>query len=166
MKCSSATPRRSGASYAGWRPAFAFYRGTACLFYSDLERDRHGGLYLDERTGRVWIHGENFGMYMDSNGRLTFNVTDFDEVYVGAFTLDLKRFAASVALIGYTKALSALDAATRYKVLAAFDGYLCAPTPTGSRTWSAAGASASAPRACPSTTSCWRGTATPWRTTS
>ncbi|WP_330329946.1 DUF2252 domain-containing protein [Streptomyces sp. NBC_00536] len=90
--------------------AFAFYRGTACLFYADLERERHGGPFLDEQTGRVWIHGdlhaENFGTYMDSNGRLVFNVNDFDEAYVGPFTWDLKRFAASVALIGYTKALS------------------------------------------------------------
>ncbi|MFG3286455.1 DUF2252 domain-containing protein [Streptomyces sp. NPDC048111] len=89
--------------------AFAFYRGTACLFYSDLEKERHGGPYLDERTGRVWIHGdlhaENFGTYMDANGRLIFNVNDFDEAYVGPFTWDLKRLAASLALIGYTKAL-------------------------------------------------------------
>lgn len=90
--------------------AFAFYRGTACLFYSDLDSEQHGGPYLDERTGRVWIHGdlhaENFGTYMDSNGRLIFNVNDFDEAYVGPFTWDLKRLAASLALIGYTKALS------------------------------------------------------------
>ncbi|KOG20998.1 MULTISPECIES: DUF2252 domain-containing protein [Streptomyces] len=90
--------------------AFAFYRGTACLFYADLEREARGGPYLDERTGRVWIHGdlhaENFGTYMDANGRLIFNVNDFDEAYVGPFTWDLKRFAASLALIGYTKALS------------------------------------------------------------
>ncbi|MEU6081956.1 DUF2252 domain-containing protein [Streptomyces sp. NPDC047108] len=90
--------------------AFAFYRGTACLFYSDLESGRNSGPYLDERTARVWIHGdlhaENFGTYMDANGRLIFNVNDFDEAYVGPFTWDLKRFAASVALIGYTKALS------------------------------------------------------------
>ncbi|MER7175669.1 DUF2252 domain-containing protein [Streptomyces mesophilus] len=90
--------------------AFAFYRGTACLFYSDLEREQHGGPFLDDRTGRVWIHGdlhaENFGTYMDSTGRLIFNVNDFDEAYVGPFTWDLKRFAASVALIGYSKALS------------------------------------------------------------
>ncbi|NEE12418.1 DUF2252 domain-containing protein, partial [Streptomyces sp. SID7499] len=90
--------------------AFAFYRGTACLFYDDLERERHGGPFLDERTGRVWIHGdlhaENFGTYMDANGRLVFNVNDFDEAYVGPFTWDLKRFAASVALIGYAKALA------------------------------------------------------------
>ncbi|MFJ9027166.1 DUF2252 domain-containing protein [Streptomyces sp. NPDC102274] len=94
--------------------AFAFYRGTACLFYHDLERERRAGgvtgPFLDERTGRVWIHGdlhaENFGTYMDANGRLIFNVNDFDEAYVGPFTWDLKRFAASLALIGYTKALS------------------------------------------------------------
>ncbi|WP_447036830.1 DUF2252 domain-containing protein [Streptomyces sp. DSM 118878] len=90
--------------------AFAFYRGTASLFYADLEREQHGGPYLDDRTGRVWIHGdlhaENFGTYMDAQGRLIFNVNDFDEAYVGPFTWDLKRFAASVALIGYTKALS------------------------------------------------------------
>ncbi|MEV4976076.1 DUF2252 domain-containing protein [Streptomyces scopuliridis] len=94
--------------------AFAFYRGTACLFYHDLERERAAsgvtGPFLDERTGRVWIHGdlhaENFGTYMDANGRLIFNVNDFDEAYVGPFTWDLKRFAASLALIGYTKALS------------------------------------------------------------
>ncbi|MFI8512456.1 DUF2252 domain-containing protein [Streptomyces sp. NPDC085460] len=90
--------------------AFAFYRGTACLFYRDLEREAHGGPFLDERTARVWIHGdlhaENFGTYMDANGRLIFNVNDFDEAYVGPYTWDLKRLAASLALIGYGKALS------------------------------------------------------------
>jgi uncharacterized protein (DUF2252 family) len=90
--------------------AFAFYRGTACLFYKDLDDRKASGPYLDERTSRVWIHGdlhaENFGTYMDSTGRLIFNVNDFDEAYVAPFTWDLKRFAASVALIGYAKALS------------------------------------------------------------
>lgn len=90
--------------------AFAFYRGTACLFYHDLDAEKRGGPYLDDRTSRVWIHGdlhaENFGTYMDSNGRLVFNVNDFDEAYVGPFTWDLKRFAASMALVGYAKALS------------------------------------------------------------
>lgn len=89
--------------------AFAFYRGTACLFYSDLADGKDSGPYVNKRTGRVWIHGdlhaENFGTYMDANGRLVFNVNDFDEAYVGPFTWDLQRFAASVALIGYTKAL-------------------------------------------------------------
>lgn len=89
--------------------AFAFYRGTAGLFYHDLDAEKRGGPFLDERTSRVWIHGdlhaENFGTYMDATGRLIFNVNDFDEAYVGPFTWDLKRFSASVALIGYAKAL-------------------------------------------------------------
>jgi uncharacterized protein (DUF2252 family) len=88
--------------------AFAFYRGSACLFYSDVAHEDDP--FLDERTSRVWIHGdlhaENFGTYMNSEGLLVFNVNDFDEAYVGPFTWDLKRFAASIALIGYTKALS------------------------------------------------------------
>ncbi|WFB10045.1 DUF2252 domain-containing protein [Streptomyces sp. LX-29] len=103
--------------------AFAFYRGTACLFYSDLEGERDRGPYLDERTSRVWIHGdlhaENFGTYMDANGRLIFNVNDFDEAYVGPFTWDLKRFAGSVALIGYAKALSDKQITTLVETYAA-----------------------------------------------
>jgi uncharacterized protein (DUF2252 family) len=43
---------------------------------------------------------------MDANGRLVFNLNDFDEAYVGPFTWDLKRLAASLALLGYAKALS------------------------------------------------------------
>ncbi|WP_019853161.1 DUF2252 domain-containing protein [Actinopolyspora mortivallis] len=86
---------------------FAFYRGTACLFYSDVAR--MSDPWADERTGRVWIqgdlHAENFGTYMDGEGVLIFDVNDFDEAYLGHFTWDLQRFAASLALIGWSKAL-------------------------------------------------------------
>jgi uncharacterized protein (DUF2252 family) len=89
---------------------FAFYRGSASLFYADQTDSYADDRFLDERTSRVWIHGdlhaENFGTYMNSSGQLVFNVNDFDEAYVGPFSWDLKRFAASVALIGYAKALS------------------------------------------------------------
>ena len=89
---------------------FAFYRGSASLFYADLTGNYADTSFLSDRTSRVWIHGdlhaENFGTYMNSSGRLVFNVNDFDEAYVGPFSWDLKRFAASVALIGYAKALS------------------------------------------------------------
>ena len=49
---------------------FAFYRGSACVFYADVaEREDR---WADERTGRVWIqgdlHAENFGTYMDGAG--------------------------------------------------------------------------------------------------
>jgi len=89
---------------------FAFYRGSASLFYADLTGAYADDSFLDERTSRVWIHGdlhaENFGTYMNASGQLVFNVNDFDEAYVGPFSWDLKRFAASLALIGYAKALS------------------------------------------------------------
>ena len=87
---------------------FAFYRGTAPLFYADMAtlEDR----WADERTGRVWIqgdlHAENYGTYMDAAGILVFDVNDFDEAYLGHFTWDLRRMAASLALLGFSKALS------------------------------------------------------------
>ncbi|MCT7660945.1 DUF2252 domain-containing protein [Mycobacterium deserti] len=87
---------------------FAFYRGSACVFYADVaaREDR----WADDRTSRVWIQGdlhtENFGTYMDGEGKLIFDVNDFDEAYIGHFTWDLQRFAASVALMCWQKALS------------------------------------------------------------
>jgi uncharacterized protein (DUF2252 family) len=87
---------------------FAFYRGSAALFYADMaERE---DVWADDRTARVWIqgdlHAENFGTYMDGEGHLVFDVNDFDEAYLGHFTWDLQRLVASVALMGWTKAIS------------------------------------------------------------
>jgi uncharacterized protein (DUF2252 family) len=42
---------------------------------------------------------------MNSEGVLTFDVNDFDEAYVGHFSWDLRRFVASLALMGWQKAL-------------------------------------------------------------
>jgi uncharacterized protein (DUF2252 family) len=87
---------------------FAFYRGTAPLFYADM--DALEDPWADERTSRVWIqgdlHAENYGTYMDAAGILVFDVNDFDEAYLGHFTWDLRRMAASLALLGFSKALS------------------------------------------------------------
>ena len=86
---------------------FAFYRGSACLFYADMATldDR----WSDERTSRVWIqgdlHAENFGTYMDGTGRIVFDVNDFDEAYLGHLSWDLRRFVASFALLAWRKAL-------------------------------------------------------------
>ncbi|MEK7255845.1 MAG: DUF2252 family protein, partial [Bacteroidota bacterium] len=71
---------------------FAFYRGSAALFYADVSRDDDP--FLNEQTSRVWIqgdlHAENFGTYMNGKGILIFDVNDFDEAYVGPFTWDVK----------------------------------------------------------------------------
>jgi hypothetical protein len=92
---------------------FAFYRGSACLFYADMEgkEDR----WADDRTSRVWIqgdlHAENFGTYMAGDGVFVFDVNDFDEAYLGHFTWDIERMVASVALLGWMKAISDADIA-------------------------------------------------------
>ena len=72
---------------------FAFYRGSACVFYADVARldDR----WVDEQGSRTWIqgdlHAENFGTYLDSDGRFVFDVNDFDEAYLGHWTWDRWR---------------------------------------------------------------------------
>ena len=85
---------------------FDFYRGSAPLFYHDV--DRLDDPYADDHTSRIWIqgdlHAENYGTYMDAEGVLVFDVNDFDEAYLGHFTWDLQRMAASLALLGFKKA--------------------------------------------------------------
>ncbi len=96
------------------RDPFAFYRGTACLFYADLGPDGAFAGADDRWVGvegadRVWIqgdlHAENFGTYLAADGRLVFDVNDFDEAYLGHWTWDLMRFCASLALLSWQKAL-------------------------------------------------------------
>ncbi len=103
---------------------FAFYRGSAILFYADVVRDDDP--FQNEKTSRVWIqgdlHAENFGTYMNGAGKLVFDVNDFDEAYVAPFTWDLKRLVASLALIGYEKAMS--DGEIRQMIAAIVEGYL------------------------------------------
>lgn len=85
----------------------SFYRGSACIFYADVSSDDDP--FTDERSGRIWIHGdlhvENFGTYLNSDGRLVFDVNDFDEAYLGRFMWDLQRLVASLALVCWQKAL-------------------------------------------------------------
>ena len=44
-----------------------------------------------------------------ATGVLIFDVNDFDEAYIGHFTWDVTRFAASLALLGWRKAISDED---------------------------------------------------------
>ena len=90
---------------------FAFYRGSAALFYADVSRDYDP--FLNQQTSRVWIQGDlhacNFGTYMNGAGVFVFDINDFDEATLAPFTWDVKRLCASLALIGYQKALSDIE---------------------------------------------------------
>ena len=85
----------------------AFYRGTACLFAHDVTSADDP--FAMDGADLIWIHGdlhvENFGTYLNSRGRMVFDINDFDEAYLGHFTWDLQRFVASLALVGWQKAL-------------------------------------------------------------
>ncbi len=89
------------------RDPHAFYRGTACLFFADVTGQDDP--WATGGAERIWVHGdlhvENVGTYLSSDGRLVFDVNDFDEAYLGHFTWDLQRFLASLALTCWQKAL-------------------------------------------------------------
>jgi uncharacterized protein (DUF2252 family) len=89
--------------------AFPFYRGSAAVYHTDIAGEAPDP-FVTKESSRVWIqgdlHADNFGTYLDSDGRLIFDVNDFDEAYVGPYTWDVRRLAASIALIGYDKSLS------------------------------------------------------------
>src|SRR5215217_3542812 len=76
---------------------FAFYRGSAPLFYADMEGEEDR--WANERTSRVWIqgdlHAENFGTYMAGDGVFVFDVNDFDETYVRAYMQQVRYFVES-----------------------------------------------------------------------
>ncbi|MEO9323829.1 DUF2252 domain-containing protein [Nocardioides sp. C4-1] len=107
-----ATPAAFRAKYRTMaRDPHAFYRGTACLFFHDVVGAEDP--FATGDAARIWVHGdlhvENFGTYLNSDGRMVFDVNDFDEAYLGRFTWDLQRFAASLALMGWQKALPVDD---------------------------------------------------------
>lgn len=88
---------------------FPFYRGSAVVYYTDLANEP-ADPFVTKEASRVWIqgdlHGENFGTFLDSTGRLVFDVNDFDESYVGPYIWDVRRFTTSMALVGYDQSLA------------------------------------------------------------
>ena len=74
---------------------FAFFRGTAHLFYEDWPD--HSPLDVAPPT---WISGdlhlENFGSYRGDNGLAYFDLNDFDEAALAPPTWEVARFLTSV----------------------------------------------------------------------
>lgn len=88
---------------------FAFYRGTAHLFFQDM-KTLPASAYTSAQTGYTWIGGDahlgNFDASRDSSGKAVFKVADFDEGYLGQYVWDLRRLAASLVLAGRDNGLS------------------------------------------------------------
>lgn len=76
---------------------FSFLRGAAAIMAADLAGEPVSG-------GRVFVCGDahinNFGVYATPEGRLVFDVNDFDESSIAPWEWDIKRTVASVYLAG------------------------------------------------------------------
>ena len=74
---------------------FAFFRGAAVLMASDLATLPSSGLTV-QLCGDAHVH--NLGAYAAPDGRLVFDINDFDETTPGPWEWDLKRLATSLVL--------------------------------------------------------------------
>ena len=76
---------------------FGFFRGAVPVMASDLSLMPHTGI-VNQICGDA--HVCNLGAYAAPDGRLVFDINDFDETIRGPFEWDLKRLAASLVLAG------------------------------------------------------------------
>jgi hypothetical protein len=76
---------------------FSFFRGAAPLMAWDLSRLPHCGLTV-QLCGDA--HVRNLGAYAAPDGRLVFDINDFDETMPGPWEWDVKRLATSLVLAG------------------------------------------------------------------
>lgn len=76
---------------------FAFFRGAAAVMAADLGSSTSTGLHV-QLAGDA--HLANFGTYASPERQLVFDANDFDETLPGPFEWDVKRLAASVAVLG------------------------------------------------------------------
>ena len=88
---------------------FAFFRGAALLMASDLARTPDSGLTV-QACGDA--HLSNFGGFASPERELIFDINDFDETSRGPWEWDVKRLAASVAIAGRARDLSAAERRT------------------------------------------------------
>jgi uncharacterized protein (DUF2252 family) len=74
----------------------AFLRGGAAIMAPDLAALPHTG-YLVQICGDA--HVRNLGAYASPEGRIVFDVNDFDETYRAPWEWDVRRLAISIALV-------------------------------------------------------------------
>jgi uncharacterized protein (DUF2252 family) len=76
---------------------FGYFRGAVPVMAADLAALPNTGL-VAQLCGDA--HVRNVGAYAAPDGRLVFDINDFDETIRGPFEWDLKRMAASIVLAG------------------------------------------------------------------
>ncbi|MDZ8237037.1 MAG: DUF2252 domain-containing protein [Nostoc sp. ChiQUE01a] len=92
---------------------FAFYRGTAHIFYRDMQTLTGSG-FVNSSISAIWLEGDmhmqNLGGMRDSNDNNVFDTTDFDEGYLGPYVWDLRRMAVSILLAAKEHGFNSGDA--------------------------------------------------------
>lgn len=76
---------------------FGFFRGAVPIMAADLASHPHTGVST-QLCGDA--HVLNLGAYASFDGRLVFDINDFDETIRGPFEWDIKRLATSLILAG------------------------------------------------------------------
>ena len=76
---------------------FAFFRGAVAIMAADLARLPHCGLNV-QLCGDA--HVQNLGSFAAPDGKLVFDLNDFDETIPGPWEWDVKRMATSIVLAG------------------------------------------------------------------
>src|ERR1019366_8301785 len=76
---------------------FGFFRGAVPVMAYDLSLNPHTGIEC-QLCGDA--HVQNLGAYAGADGRLIFDINDFDETLRGPFEWDVKRMATSILLAG------------------------------------------------------------------
>ncbi len=76
---------------------FAYLRGAVPVMAYDLSQGPHTGIFT-QLCGDA--HVRNLGAYAAPDGRMVFDINDFDETIRGPFEWDVKRMATSIQLAG------------------------------------------------------------------
>jgi len=81
---------------------FAFFRGTAHLYWLDLGNDPRLRQFGRDRT-KTWLQGDshvqNFGSFNNDQDEVVYDLNDFDEAVIGDYQLDVWRLAISIILM-------------------------------------------------------------------
>lgn len=97
---------------------FAYFRGAVPVMAADLAQLPSTGI-MCQLCGDA--HVRNLGAYAAPDGRLVFDINDFDETMRGPFEWDLKRMAASLVLAG--RAAGHKDGSARRAAVACVERY-------------------------------------------
>lgn len=76
---------------------FAFFRGAVAIMAADLAAHPHSELMV-QLCGDA--HVQNMGSFASQDGRIIFDLNDFDETICGPWEWDVKRMASSLVLAG------------------------------------------------------------------